>query len=136
MNPLSLEAQLPEWARPRWSAFAKTHALQLSPRLNPFLQRGDFDGDGKHDLALLVEHTKTHKIGIVFLHRGSTKPQLVGAGKTLGNGGDSLDWMDSWQVVERTRAQRTEALLLEREGSGSGLIVFERGTYRWHQQGD
>ena len=138
-KPLAPEAQLPEWARQRWQDTAHTHALRLSVRLNPFLQRGDFNGDGKQDLALLVEHIKTQKIGIVFLHRTGSQVHIVGAGTPLGNGGDNFDWVDTWIVQEpstKPPQHRSDALLLAKEGSASALVVFEKGAYRWHQLGD
>ena len=145
-QPLPLEMQLPDWATPKWERIAKTSSLKLSGRLNPFLQRGDFDGDGKADLALFVESTKNRKFGIVVIYAGDRPPSVLFAGKELGNGGDSLDWVDIWNVQARgsqhagrngTRHRlELDTLLLVKESSASALLLFENGQFKWRQQGD
>jgi hypothetical protein len=145
-QPLPLEMQLPDWAMPKWERVAKASSLKLSGRLNPFLQRGDFDGDGKADLALFVESTKSGKYGIAIIHAGDRPPSILFAGKELGNGGDSLDWVDIWIVQARGSLQHgrngtpyrlgLDTLLLIKESSAGALLVFESGQFRWRQQGD
>lgn len=132
------ESQLPGWAQPRWRALAAERRLALSRRVNPFLLRGDFDGDGRADLALLVETAAPRRIGIVVLHRATAAPHVLGAGTPFGNGGDSFDWLDVWSVEEPPAGarRRGEALLLQQEGAGGGLVSFEGGRYRWTQHGD
>ena len=127
---------IPEWARPQWETFARSHTLTFSTRITPVMLQGDFDGDGRIDIALFVENTKNHKQGIVFLHQSGAGPIVVGAGTPLGNGGDDFEWMDSWAVKRRSAKLRTDAVLLMRESSASGLVYFEGGHYRWKQQGD
>ena len=83
-QPLPLETQLPDWATPKWERIAKEASLKLSGRLNPFLQRGDFDGDGTADLALFVESTKSGKYGITVIYAGNRSPRVLFAGKPLG----------------------------------------------------
>lgn len=135
-NPANAQSPIPEWARERWDTFAKARGLQLSQHVKPSTLSADFDGDGKTDLALLVELRTSHKIGIAFLHQAKPLAFLTGAGIELGNGGDNFDWMDSWKVQPRTKARPTDAVLIEREGSGGGLIYFSGGKYRWKQHGD
>jgi hypothetical protein len=145
-QPLPLEMQLPDWAAAKWERAAKTSPLKLSGRLNPFLQRGDFDGDGKADLALFVENTVSGKFGIAILHAGDRATTVLFAGKSLGNGGDSLDWVDIWNVQSKGTVQgggngaryrlQLDTLLLVKESSASALLVFDRGRFQWRQQGD
>lgn len=132
-QPASL---IPAWAEAPWKTFAGTHSLRLSSHVKANVLVGKFDGDTTTDVAILVEHTVTKKIGIVFVHHGVTRTMQVGAGIELGNGGDNFDWMDSWKVEPRTKTRRTDAVLVERESSGSGLIYFLNGKYHWKQQGD
>jgi hypothetical protein len=132
----SLTDQLPEWARPKWMALSKARSLEVAPRMNPFVWRGDFDGDGRQDVALFVRATATNKEGIAFVFRGTTQPLIVGAGTELGNGGDDFSWLDLWSVVEPTERAGADALLVEKESSASALIEIKNGRSTWRQQGD
>ncbi|MEO7362073.1 MAG: hypothetical protein ABI120_17210, partial [Gemmatimonadaceae bacterium] len=116
------QTPLPEWARARWDSLANARSLQLSLHATPQTLSGDFDGDGKPDVALLVEHRTTHKIGIVFLHRKGAVSRVIGAGRAFSNGGDNFDWMDSWKIEPRTKTRRTDAVIIERESSASARI--------------
>jgi hypothetical protein len=144
-QPVPLREQLPGWASKAWTHAANTHGLDIFGGVNPFMQRGDFDGDGKADLAILVQARSTKKIGILFLHRKS-KPLLVGAGFPLGNAGDDFSWLDIWAVEDRESIRssdsqkslqlKTDAVMVAKEGSAGGLIYFSGGKYKWQQHGD
>jgi hypothetical protein len=62
--------------------------------VNPFYLRGDFDGDGKIDLAVLVDQRSTGKSGIAIIHGVRSKVTILGAGVGIGSGGDDFEWMD------------------------------------------
>jgi hypothetical protein len=138
--------QLPAWAQTRWNALAVKEHLEPSTRLNPFVWRGDFDGDGQSDLALLVLSTKTKKEGIAVFFRAGNRTQLLGAGKSFGNGGDDFSWIDIWFVEDRGTLQssyyepavrlKVDGLIVSKEGSASALIYFLGGKPKWQQQGD
>lgn len=140
-----LADQLPAWAAKPWAAAAAANHLELFGGINPFFQRGDFDGDGKFDLAILVRGKSSGKIGILFLHR-SARPALIGAGRSFGNGGDDFAWMDLWSVEDRSTTLRgrdnapstvrMEALVVAKEGSASARIAWRNGKYSWQQLGD
>ncbi len=136
-QPVPAMSPLPAWAEVRFSVFAQSHHVQRVAQLTPSLLIGDFDGDGQRDVAIVVEQRSTHKTGIVFIHQGQRGAYLVGAGHTLGNGGDDFRWMDSWKIAPPTsNASHVDQLLVERESSASGMIYFARGRYRWKQLGD
>jgi hypothetical protein len=59
----------------------------FSFRINPPYLDGDFNGDGKTELAVLVKERKV---------------TILGAGIGIGKGGDDFEWMDSWQVYSKT----------------------------------
>ena len=144
-------AREPTWAElqnlPPWASsmlekesFASTYAL--TTRINPYFLLGDFNGDGRLDVAVLIEHKRTMQQGIAILHAGSMTPIVVGAGREIGNGGDDFSWLDAWGVEARdTRgkiapALRGDALLVQKLESASGLIYWDGRTYQWRQQGD
>jgi len=135
---------LPSWAAPIFGEqqFASTYAL--STRINPYFLQGDFNGDGRLDVAVLIEHKRTAQQGIAILHAGSTNPIVVGAGREIGNGGADFSWLDAWSVQVRepdargknAPALRGDALLVQKLESASGLIYWDGMAYRWRQQGD
>ena len=119
----------------------------LSFRVNPYYLEGDFNGDGKRDVAVLVKERATGKLGIAIVHGTTGKVTILGAGIGIGNGGDDFEWMDSWQVHAKTRAAhaagetsvprlRGDALLVEKSEAASGLIYWNGKRYVWSQQGD
>src|SRR5438067_11268282 len=101
--------------------------------MNPFYVRGDFNGDSKIDVAVLVKQRSTGKLGIAIVHGATEKVTILGAGIGIGNGGDDFEWMDSWQLYSKTRAAhaagetniphlRGDALLVEKSEAASALI--------------
>ncbi len=144
-QPLPLESQLPAWAAKPWAGVSAADHIELSAAMNPFYQRGDFDGDGQADLAILVRDKISGKIGILVLHR-SGKSVLLGAGRSFGNGGDDFAWIDQWSVDDGGKNARRgsdpsvkrgqDALWVAKEGSASALIRYRNGRYVWQQQGD
>ena len=142
---LPLDSQLPAWAAKPWAAAAAANRVEAFGGINPFYQRGDFDGDGKADLAILVREKTNGKIGILLLHRVG-RPALLGAGRPFGNGGDDFAWIDQWSVADAGATARrgdysatgrtADALWVAKEGTASAVIRYRNGKYVWRQQGD
>jgi hypothetical protein len=117
---------------------------ELSYRMNPFYLRGDFNGDSKIDVAALVKERSTGKLGIAIIHGATGKVTILGAGTTIGNGGDDFEWMDSWQIYVRDHATdgtnvpqfHGDALLVSKSEAASGLIYWNGKRYAWLQRGD
>ena len=138
-------AALPAWAEPAWQALAASQGLALRDRLDPSMQPGDFDGDGRADLAILFVHVASRKEGIAFLFQ-ARPARVVGAGRAFGNGGDDFAWIDAWRVESRDKARGGRAaralrlagdgLVVEKESSASALIYLDSGRPRWRQYGD
>jgi hypothetical protein len=116
------------------TATMKARGLTPADWITPSRLTGDFGGDGKTDIALLVSSTKTKKRGVLIVHGGRTRAAVAGAGIEFGNGGDDFEWANKWTVNKRKG--KPDALLIEREESGGGLIEFVAGKYRWRQHGD
>jgi hypothetical protein len=138
------QQNLPPWAQAIVSekGFASTYAL--STRINPYFLQGDFNGDGRLDLAVLIEKKETAEQGIAILHAGGPGAIVVGAGRAIGNGGADFAWLDAWSLYARqtippgkaSPVLRGDALLVQKLESASALLYWDGGTYRWRQQGD
>lgn len=120
---------------------------EFSSHLKPSHLSGDFDGDGKPDIAILVKQKSSGKIGIAVCHSSTNRVLFIGAGTEVGNGGDNFDWMDIWNVTPKATAARKvgkattatlkgDALHVEKSESASALIYWNGRRYRWRQQGD
>jgi hypothetical protein len=131
---------VPEWIVQRFCAKNLCAQYEFAFTLNPFYLRGDFDGDGKPNAAILVRNKESAKVGIAICHTGKNEVFFVGAGTTIGNAGDDFSWMDAWQVYANARTGRPkligEALLVEKSESGGGLIYWDGKHYKWQQRGD
>ena len=139
------QVRLPSWAEQMWLTLSHSSNLQLSTRLNPRMWGGDFNGDGRADLALLVRHAESKKEGIAFLLQGRM-PLVVGAGTDFGNGGDDFSWMDLCYVEARgtkhgnykgqSVSLQSDGLVVAKESSASALIYLRKGKLQWCQYGD
>ena len=116
----------------------------VSLHLNPLYLRGDFNGDGNIDVAVLVKQRSTGKVGIAIVHGATEKVTILGAGTAIGNGGDDFEWMHTWQVYSKARAAkevgethvRGDVLLVSKSEAASALIYWNGKRYVWLQQGD
>lgn len=108
---------------------------------------GDFNGDGKLDMAVLITEKKSGQQGIAFVHSNSSLPLVVGTGTTLGNGSDDFNWLDAWSLCGKQPIQqgasdekppllRGDALLVQKLEAASALIYWDGKAHRWYQQGD
>lgn len=112
--------------------------------MNPFYLRGDFNGDGKIDVAVLVKQRSTGKVGIAIINGASDKIIILGAGTAIGNGGDDFEWMDSWEIYSKDRMAngtsvtklRGDAVLVRKSEAASALIYWNGKRYVWLQEGD
>lgn len=117
---------------------------ELSHRINPFYLCGDFNGDGKIDVAVLVKQRSTGKTGIAIINGATDEVTVLGSGTAIGNGGDDFEWMDSWEMYSKGRMDsgtsvpklRGDALLVSKSEAASALIYWNGKRYVWLQQDD
>jgi hypothetical protein len=120
---------------------------EVSFHLSPFYLRGEFDGDHKIDIAVLVKQRSTGKLGIAIIHGLANKVTILGAGTAIGNGDDDFEWMDNWQIYTKEAGAkaagaqslphlRGDALLVSKSEAASALIYWNGKRYVWLQQGD
>src|SRR5262249_3294922 len=112
-------------------------------KLDPYVLRGDFDGDGKPDEVVAV--TRNRQQGVIVCRGSGDSPVVLGAGTAFNEMVD-LD-STAWRVhprhrhvargfdAERPPALAGDALLLEWE-SASGLVHWNGKRFVWYQQGD
>jgi hypothetical protein len=146
-----------QWSAPPWAARAFEEAgiglgaegnerLVLATHVNPVTLFGDFDGDQRTDVAVLVREKSSIKLGIAVARQGA-EVVVLGAGKVFGNGGDDFGWLDHWYTFTRDRVSPGadesapptllgDALWVEKSESASALIYWTGSDFAWYQQGD
>lgn len=122
---------------------------ETSTRINPFYLRGDFDGDSKTDLAVLVVERKTGRRGIAIIHPAKDSYVIIGAGEDFLRS-DGYNYKDfgfkAWSVYSERHVVQApdegpppkllgEAILVEWPEAGSGLIYWDGSKYRWYHLG-
>jgi hypothetical protein len=146
-NNSAQRQEIPRWVIDLFSAKALNAQYEFASVLNPLFLTGDFNGDGKVDVAVLVKQRAAGKLGIAIFHGATHKVAFLGAGTPIGNGGDDFAWMDSWQVYSKARAAHAEgetgtprlrgdAVLLSKMEAASALIYWNGKRYLWLQRGD
>lgn len=135
---------------PRWAVPPQVHGCErllptgdaITSRLNPFYLRGDFDGDGRPDYAVLIARDNGPK-GIMACLSSLRRPVVLGAGAPFGDMND-LDF-DAWRVYPKGPIKRSEAappvlrgdaILMIWEERASALAYWDGKRFRWYQQGD
>ncbi len=123
-------------------------SFEINAMMNPFYLRGDFDGDKKADYAIMVSDRKTGKGGIIIILPTLKKYFVIGAGQALPTRpGDDYGWVEAWEVYccnqpeigvgeSRKIKLRSEAILVRKLESSSGIIYWDGKNYQWYQQGD
>jgi hypothetical protein len=124
--------ELPTWAMRIFNE-SLSPRYELVQKIEPSFYVGDFNGDGKSDVALLIKEKPTAKVGIAIVEGGGSKIKIVGAGKSFGNGGDDFSWMDTWSIRHSGKLDR---LYVAKSEAASALIYWDGSKYKWQQEGD
>ena len=141
-----MKSCLPTWIHHSIKALNLDAEYEISFHINPYYQRGDFDGDGKPDYAVSIFEKASNKKGIMIIHYPGNESYIFGAGKAFGNGGDDFKWMLIWKVLSGDTLNSIwgtnevtlvgEALLCEKPESASGYIFWDGEEYNWYQGSD
>src|SRR5258705_2962662 len=138
---------IPESANRLFKTTGLDRQYEFCSHLKPSYLSGDFDGDGKPDIAILVKQKSSGKIGIAVCHSSTNKVLFIGAGTEVGNGGGNIDLMEIWNVTPKAAAAKKvgkataallkgDALHVEKSESASALIYWNGRRYVLRQLGD
>lgn len=132
------------WRIASSSGLDSAYAISMRLRYPPYVE-GDFDGDGRRDAAVLVEQRATGKLGVAFVHRGTGRVVVAGAGRALNGAPDDFSWIDDWEVFHRgttwdmtirsrpTAVLHGDALWIARGDSAAAFLYWDGRTYRWER---
>ncbi len=134
---------IPEAVHSCFKTFSSRY--RISGRINPFYLRGDFDGDGKADYAVLVTDLRKGERGIVVCLSSAKSAIVLGAGVPFNELTDLS--CEAWMVypqgpVERGVGEgppptlRGDAISINWPESASALAYWDGKKFRWYQQGD
>jgi len=139
----------PPKLREVFSGKALEGTYDVSDRINPLYLRGDFDGDGIADYAVLIVHLQTKKRGIAVWLSSKQKMVILGAGVPVqyGQGREDDLNFDRWRItgknpadvsssIELPPALHSDAIFVEKLESASGIFYWKAGRFLWFQQGD
>jgi hypothetical protein len=144
-----IDMNLPPSALKRFESEKFLKSYDLYEKVNPFYLRGDFDGDGVPDYAILVTSRGTKQVGIAIVRSGAKKIEVLGAGGINLQEGSVKDfaWMDVWVVERKHKLEPNdwdkpigqmvgEGVEVEKSESASALIYWDGKQYRWFQTSD
>ena len=134
-------AVLPTWTRSEINRLKLEDSYDFIEKVEPAFQLGDFDGDGKPDMATMIRNRSSNKVGVLILHRGSYGAHILGAGQRFGIEGDDWNWMSAWHVIPTTQLPRglskgTDALVVEKPESTGTALYWTGSEYGWLKWGD
>jgi len=125
---------IPEFVREKIDASGLSKKFVISYALNPFYQSGDFDGDGKLDVALLLKNKASGRVGVVIIPSGIRPVVILGGGtQWMNDPRYDFNWMDAWQIYPKGPVGRGvgegnppvlkgDAILAIKTESASGVV--------------
>jgi hypothetical protein len=136
-------ANVPVWAERLFREQKFRSRYIISYHLNPFYLRGDFNGDGPNDVALLFRALESRRVGIAIFHAGLNQTFIVGGDEDNLPDGVDLRKMEAWTIYEhrevapaatdeRPPRLRGESIFVQRAGVESGLLYWDGTGYRWY----
>jgi hypothetical protein len=114
---------LPGWAREKFATANKKY--EVIRWIDPGLVHGDFNGDGKRDVSVLVRNRQNKKIGLAVVFRGELEPIVLGAGKEFGEAGDDFEWLTGWEMVATDPKSKSKADRFALAGNVTCSVVWD-----------
>ena len=136
---------IPRWAVKEFNNRGLDEKYIITYQLYPSFLQGDFNGDKRKDVAILVAEQSTNKLGIAIIH--GKHPQalryqinIIGAGESLGDIGDNFKWVDIWNKFKsnsrelnnvRLPAVHGDVINLQEKDKRNGIIFWDGRDYNW-----
>jgi hypothetical protein len=138
---------LPEWACQVVKLKKLDEKYTPAIHLNPFFLSGDFDGDNRTDIAILIKNKTSGETGIAIIHWKNRAVFILGAGNPTPNYGSNFDWMDMWSLYPKGKTLKSfhedyrptlhgDALHVGKSESATGVIFWNGKKYIWYQETD
>ncbi|MBL4653868.1 MAG: hypothetical protein JKY53_13550 [Flavobacteriales bacterium] len=115
---------------------------ELSGFMNPFYLVGDFNGDQIEDIAITIKEIDSGKLGFIIIDSKLKEYNIIGAGQSIGNGGDDFSWLDIWKIYDKdiiepgvgeseTIILKNKAIYVIKAESASAVIYWTGKEYKW-----
>ncbi len=143
-NPIR---NIPKWVRMAFTSQHLGDRYTITYQLYPPTLKGDFNGDGRRDVAILVQENSTKKFGIAIFHGKKTQDlryhvAVLGAGTDVGKAGDNFSWANLWARYSPGKSPAVkglkipddltnDAIELRKKGGRSGLLYWDGKHYVW-----
>jgi len=141
---------IPKWVRTEFSNRNLDDRYFIIFELFPYTLQGDFNGDGRRDVAIQIQDKRNGKNGIAIFHGKraqiiSTPITILGAGDNLGKAGTDFQWLNLWNTVKhRDLTQQFgkncpsdiegDVITIAKRDSISGLIYWDGRKYNYTVQ--
>jgi hypothetical protein len=146
----TLSEKFPGWRLSKVSGGVQQFFGERLPGARPNLIKGDFDGDGRTDYAVLIEHSNFDKAGVAFSHVVETLAFLKrGAGYGLfilqGPAPTNLEMYlnlakkgESGRVFQTGRKFRypNDSISVSYFEKAGGTYIFRKGKFRYVTESD
>ncbi|WP_044202578.1 hypothetical protein [Flammeovirga sp. OC4] len=121
---------------------------RISPAVNPFYVKGQFNEDSVEDYAIFIEHNENEKQGLAIFIGGDTeKYYILGAGNEDNFGQDNMYGTIALSVINRENVLMKEGevapvikspqvIYVSFSNFTSAIAYLEEGTFKFYGQAD
>jgi len=141
----SQKQKIPSWVERLFVSKKLNEPYEFLFKISPSYLQGDFNGDKKPDIAVLIKEKNSGKNGIAIFHAGKNEVIILGAGKDF-DGEDDISWIGSWSVWPKGHVPsnienepgpklKGDALYLAKDEDGLGIAYWDGKQYRFYSMG-